>query len=81
MLDGTKTLKRRQNHGSCSTTRWLHSDEKNLQLQQGTSNTMLGSSRASVEEIVLLNYSLIFDGCKIWLVSFFLRYAPCIECC
>ena len=23
MLDGTKTPKRRQNHGSCSTTRWL----------------------------------------------------------
>ncbi len=23
MLDGTKTTKRRQNHGSCSTTRWL----------------------------------------------------------
>ncbi len=22
MLDGTKTPKRRQNHGSCSTTRW-----------------------------------------------------------
>ncbi len=27
MLDGTKTPKRRQNHGSCSTTRWLSPEE------------------------------------------------------
>ncbi len=82
ILDGTKTTKRRHNHGSCSTTRaWFRCilAKKSLQLQQGTSNAPhlnQGSSWASVGRLVA---QLAFTASKFGIVLFFLQYASWSE--